>query len=53
MREGTRALLFAVFLVVVAAALAWMLRDGGVFTATAVSSSVGKFGYDAMRGRDT
>ena len=53
MREGTRALLFAVFLVVVAAALAWMLRDGGVFTATAVSSSVGKFGYDAVRGRDT
>jgi len=52
LREGTRAMMFAVFLVVLASVLAWLLQDGGVFTATAVSSGVGKFAHDTMRNRN-
>ena len=49
MKPGTRALWFAVALVATAAVLAWLLKDGSVFTSATSTSVLGKFGYDAAR----
>lgn len=47
--RGTRAIWFAVAVVALAALLAWLLRDGGIFTTATSTSVLGKFGYDAAR----
>ena len=53
MKPGTRALLFALFVVLVGAVLSYLLRDSGPFSVASGSSALGKFGYDAMRDRST
>lgn len=47
--KGTRAIWFAVGVVVLAALLAWLLKDGGIFTTATSTSVLGKFGYDTFR----
>lgn len=49
MKEGTRALWFAGFVVVLGAILTYLLQDSGPFSVASGSSALGKFGYDAMR----
>lgn len=49
MKQGTRAILFAVYLVTVAAALTLLLKDGSIFTVAASTASLGKFFYDGAR----
>lgn len=49
MRDGTRAIVFAVAVVVLATVLAYLLKDGGIFTTATSTSILGKFGYDAAR----
>jgi len=53
MRPGTRALWYAVFVVVLGAVLTYLLRDSAPFSVASGSSALGKFGYDAMRDRST
>lgn len=52
MKPGTRALWFAVFLVIVGAVLTYLLHDSAPFGVSAGATGLGKFGYDAMRDRD-
>ena len=47
--KGTRAIWLAVVVVVLSAILAYLLQDGGVFTAATSTSVVGKFLYDSAR----
>ena len=47
--KGKRAIWLAVVVVVLAAILAYLLQDGGVFTTATSTSVIGKFGYDAAR----
>ena len=47
--KGARAIWLAVAVVVLAAILAYLLQDGGVFTTATSTSVIGKFGYDAAR----
>lgn len=49
MKTGTRALMLSTLVIVLAAVLAWLLKDGAVFTTATTTSIVGKFGYDAVR----
>lgn len=49
MSKGTRALLLVVGIVLMAAILAFLLRDGSIFTSSAITSLLGKFGYDGAR----
>lgn len=49
MKDGTRAIILAVAVVVLAAILAYLLQDGGIFTTSTSTSIIGKFGYDAAR----
>jgi len=53
MKAGTRALLFALFVVVLGAVLSYLLNDSGPFSVASGSSALGKFGYDAMRDKPT
>ncbi len=49
MSKGTRALIMAGACLVVAAWLAWQLKDGGVFEHVATLGIGGKFLYDGAR----
>lgn len=51
MKDGTRALLFALFTVIVGAILSYLLRTGGPFEVASGMGAAGKFGYDAVRDR--
>jgi hypothetical protein len=50
-KDGTRALWFAIFVVVVGAVLSYLLREGGPFEVASGMGAAGKFGYDAVRDR--
>ena len=49
--DGNRALMIAVFVVLLAFLLALLLKDASPFNITAPGTALGKFGYDAMRDR--
>lgn len=48
-KRGTRAMAFAVFVIVIAALLTLELCDGSMFIAAVGSTVLGKYGYDASR----
>ena len=49
MSAGTRALWLTAAVVLVSALLAYLLRDGGIFTTASTTGILGKFVYDGAR----
>ncbi len=47
--KGTRAIWLVIGIVLIAALLAYALHDGSIFTSSAVTSLLAKFGYDGAR----
>ena len=47
--KGSRAMWLVAGVLLAAAVLAWVLKDGGIFTATTNTSLIGKFLYDGAR----
>jgi len=50
-KEGNRALMIAVLVVLLAFLLSLLLKDASPFNITAPGTALGKFGYDAVRAR--
>ena len=46
---GSRAVWIAIAVLVLAAALAWLLKDGSIFTASGSATVLGKFVADGAR----
>jgi hypothetical protein len=49
MSKGTRAVVVAAMVIMIAAVLAWVLKDGSIFTTSGSAAVLGKFVADAAR----
>lgn len=49
MGQGSRAVVIAVLVLMLAAFLAWLLKDGSIFTASGSATVLGKFVADGAR----
>ena len=49
MSKGTRAMIVAALVIVIAAVLAYLLKDGSIFTTSGSAAVLGKFVADAAR----